>query len=259
MARVISIVNQKGGVGKTTTAINVGAALGALGARVLIVDLDPQANATSGLGIRYREVPHGVYEAIAGMVPTVDAIRESGRGGVHVLPSTPNLAGANVELVNVDRREFRLADALAQVADRYDYLLIDCPPSLGLLTINALTAADEVLIPVQCEYFSLEGLGQLLETIGLVRDNLKSDLNVLGVVLTMYDLDNELATSVLYEIYKHFPHRIFRSVVPRNVKLAEAPSFGRSIFEHSKDSNGAKAYHRLAREIHHVSNKHTHE
>jgi len=258
MARVISIVNQKGGVGKTTTAINVGVALGSIGARVLIVDLDPQANATSGLGINYRTIPHGVYEAISGQVRTVDAIRESGRPGLHVLPSTQNLAGANVELVTVDRREFRLADALAQVADRYDYLLIDCPPSLGLLTVNALTAADEVLIPVQCEYYSLEGLGQLLETIDLVRNNLKASLSVLGVVLTMYDMDNELAVSVLNEIYQHFPHRIFRSVVPRNVKLAEAPSFGRTIFEHSKESSGAKAYHRLAREIHHHKN-HRHD
>lgn len=250
MARIISIVNQKGGVGKTTTAINVGVALGQQGNRVLIVDLDPQANATSGLGVDYRTIPHGVYETLSGKVRTIDAIRESGRSGIHILPSTPNLAGASVELVTEDRREFKLIDALSQVADQYDYLLIDCPPSLGLLTINALTAADEVLIPVQCEYYSLEGLGQLLETIELVRQNLKSDLSILGVVLTMFEHDSGLAQSVFEEVYKHFPHRIFRSVVPRNVKLAEAPSFGRTIFEHSKDSDGARAYHRLAREIH---------
>ncbi len=250
MARIISIVNQKGGVGKTTTAINVGVALGSIGARVLIVDLDPQANATSGLGVDYRTIPHGVYEALSGKVRTVDAIRDSGKSGIHVLPSTPNLAGANVELVTEERREYKLADAIGQVGDRYDYLLIDCPPSLGLLTVNALAAADEVLIPVQCEYYSLEGLGQLLETIELVRQNLKTDLSILGVVLTMYEHDSELARGVFDEVYRHFPHRIFRSVVPRNVKLAEAPSFGRSIFEHSKDSDGARAYHRLAREIH---------
>ncbi|MBI4092983.1 MAG: ParA family protein [Candidatus Kerfeldbacteria bacterium] len=250
MARKISIVNQKGGVGKTTTAINVGAALANHDHKVLIVDLDPQANATSGLGIDYRQVEHGVYEALSGQVPTVDAIRESGRPNIHVLPATQNLAGANVELVTVERREWRLAEALEPVVHRYDYLLVDCPPSLGLLTVNALTAADEVLIPVQCEYLALEGLGQLLETIELVKQNLKPDLNVLGVVMTMFEDDHELSHSVFHEIYKHFPHHIFRVVIPRNVKLAEAPSFGKSIFEHSRDSSGARAYHRLAREIH---------
>ncbi len=255
MARIISIVNQKGGVGKTTTAINIAAALSHHGHRVLIVDLDPQANATSGLGIDYREVEHGVYEALSGQVKTVDAIRDSGRQGIHLLPATQNLAGANVELVNADRREWRLAEALKPVADKYDYLLIDCPPSLGLLTVNALTAADEVLIPVQCEYYALEGLGQLLETIELVRQNLKPELSVLGVVLTMYQDESELSQGVFHEVYKHFPHRIFRSVVPRHVKLAEAPSFGRSIFEHSRDSSGARAYKRLAREIHAIKER----
>lgn len=250
MARKISIVNQKGGVGKTTTAINVAAALSHHGHRVLVVDLDPQANATSGYGIDYRQIPHGVYEALAGSVPTVDTIRDTGRPGVHVLPSTPNLAGATVELVTVDRREWRLAEALKPVLDRYDYVLIDCPPSLGLLTINALTAADEILIPVQCEYYSLEGLSQLLETIELVKQNLKTDLSILGLVMTMYEDESELAQAVFHEIYQHFPHRVFRTVVPRNVKLAEAPSFGRSIFEHSNDSSGARAYRRLAHEIH---------
>ncbi|MBI4426820.1 MAG: ParA family protein [Candidatus Kerfeldbacteria bacterium] len=249
MARKISIVNQKGGVGKTTTAINVGAALANHGHQVLIVDLDPQANATSGFGIDYRQIPHGVYEALAGSVPTVDTIRATGRPGVHVLPSTPNLAGATVELVTVERREWRLADALGPVAERYDYVLIDCPPSLGLLTINALTASDEILIPVQCEYYSLEGLSQLLETIELVKQNLKPNLSVLGLVMTMYEDENQLAQAVFHEIYQHFPHRVFRTVVPRNVKLAEAPSFGRSIFEHSRDSSGARAYRRLAHEI----------
>ncbi len=250
MARKISIVNQKGGVGKTTTAVNVGAALADHGHRVLIVDLDPQANATSGFGIDYRQIPHGVYEALAGSVPTVDAIRETGRDGIHVLPATPNLAGATVELVTVERREWRLADAIAPVADRYDYILIDCPPSLGLLTVNALTAADEVLIPVQCEYFALEGLGQLLETIELVKQNLKTELRVLGVVLTMFEEGSQLTQAVFDDVYRNLPHRMFRVVIPRHIKLAEAPSFGRSIFEHSRDSSGARAYRRLARDIH---------
>lgn len=249
MGRVISIVNQKGGVGKTTTAINVGAALGSRGQRVLVVDLDPQANATSGLGTDYRTIRHGTYEVLAGSVPAQQAIRETGRKGLYLLPATQNLAGATVELVTVDRREFRLAEALKPVAVHYDFLLIDCPPSLGLLTVNALTAASEALIPVQCEYFALEGLGQLLGTIDLVRKNLKADLNILGVVLTMFVMESPLAQGVFHEVYKHVPHRIFRSVVPRNEALAEAPSFGRSIFEHRKDSHGARAYSRLAREI----------
>lgn len=251
MARIISIVNQKGGVGKTTTAINTAVALASHGRRVLVVDLDPQANATSGLGIDYRNVQHGVYEALAGEVRLVDAIRPSGRARVDLLPATPNLAGATVELVTVDRREFRLADALQEVADDYDVMIIDCPPTLGLLTVNALTAADEVLIPVQCEYYSLNGLDQLLDTIHLVRENLKPDLRVLGLVLTMYDEANPLSLAVFHGIYEHAPYRVFRSVVPRNYQLAEAPSFGRSIFEHNADSHGARAYRRLAREILH--------
>ncbi|MBI5404787.1 MAG: ParA family protein [Candidatus Kerfeldbacteria bacterium] len=249
MARIISIVNQKGGVGKTTTAINTAIALAHHGHRVLLVDLDPQANATSGLGIDYRKVEQGVYEALAGDIRPVDAIRASGRERVDILPATPNLAGATVELVTVDRREFRLADALGELNDLYDVIVIDCPPSLGLLTVNALTAADEVLIPVQCEYFSLDGLDQLLDTIHLVRENLKADLKVLGIVLTMYEEASPLTSGVFHGIYQHSPYRVFRSVVPRNFHLAEAPSYGRSIFEHQHDSDGARAYRRLAREI----------
>ncbi len=256
MARIISIVNQKGGVGKTTTAINTAAALASHGQQVLLVDADPQANATSGLGIDYRAVTNGVYEALIGAVPTTDAVCMDVRPGIDVLPATVNLAGANVELVTVDRREFRLADALATLVNEYDYIVIDCPPSLGLITVNALTAAHEVLIPVQCEYYALEGLGQLLETIELVRQNLNPNLEVLGAVLTMYELDNQLAHGVFQEVYKHFPHRIFRSVVPRNLQLAEAPSFGRSIFEHNRESSGARAYHRLAKEIHQTKERH---
>lgn len=249
MTRTISIVNQKGGVGKTTTAINVAAALSQHGQRVLVVDIDPQANATSGLGVDYRAVRHGSYEVVVGLAPAVAAILHA-KPGIDLLPATLNLAGANVELVNLARREFRLADALDPVIGKYHYVLIDCPPSLGLLTVNALTAAQEVLIPVQCEYYALEGLSQLLETIELVRQNLKSDLKILGAVLTMFEQQHELSQNVFHEIHQHFPHRVFRVVVPRHVKLAEAPSFGQSIFEHSRDSDGARAYKRLARDIH---------
>lgn len=249
MARIISVVNQKGGVGKTTTAINVAAALSQHGQRVLVVDIDPQANATSGLGVDYRTVRHGSYEVLVGLAPAAAAVRQA-KPGVDLLPATLNLAGANVELVNLARREFRLADALDPVVGKYHYVLIDCPPSLGLLTVNALTAAQEVLIPVQCEYYALEGLSQLLETIELVRQNLRSDLKILGAVLTMFEHQHQLSHNVFHEIYQHFPHRVFRVVVPRHVKLAEAPSFGRSIFEHSRDSDGARAYRRLARDIH---------
>lgn len=249
MARIISIVNQKGGVGKTTTAINTAVALAHHGHRVLIVDLDPQANATSGLGVDYRQVRSGVYEALAGDVATSDVVMASGRAGVDLLPSTPGLAGATVELVTVDRREYRLADALADVEPLYDVIVIDCPPSLGLLTVNALTAAHEVLIPVQCEYYSLDGLDQLLDTIHLVRENLKPELKVLGIVLTMYEAESPLSHGVFHGVYQHSPYRVFRSVVPRHLKLAEAPSFGRTIFEHGAETHGARAYRRLAREI----------
>jgi len=252
MARIISIVNQKGGVGKTTTAINTAVALADHGRRVLLVDLDPQANATSGLGVDHKSLSHGVYEAIAGSVRPVDAIQPSVRERLDVLPATPNLAGATVELVNVDRREYRLADVLQEIVLDYDVIVVDCPPSLGLLTVNALTAADEVLIPVQCEYFSLDGLDQLLDTIHLVRENLKPTLTVLGILLTMYEAESPLTHAVFHGIYQHAPYRVFRSVVPRHLKLAEAPSHGRSIFEHSADSHGARAYRRLAREILHV-------
>ncbi len=250
MARIIAIANQKGGVGKTTTAINVSVALGALGQRVLIVDLDPQANATSGFGLDYRLVDVGAYESIVEGAHPVDAIQPAVRAGVDLLPATPNLAGANVELVELDRREFRLADALALVGDDYDYVLIDCPPSLGLLTVNALAAADEVLIPVQTEFYALQGIEQLLETIELVRENLKTDLAILGAVMTMFDDDNRLAKSIFHDVYRTFPHRVFRVVIPRHHALAEAPSLGLTIFEHSKTSHGAKAYRRLAHEIH---------
>ena len=249
MAQIISIVNQKGGVGKTTTALNLGAALAQLGSRVLLVDLDPQANATSGLGVNWRELSAGVYEAITGTHSFRQVILSTGRDDYHLAPATQDLAGANVELVSLPNREMKLREALLEIRHDYDHILIDCPPSLGLLTVNGLTAADHILIPVQAEYYALEGLGQLLSTIELVRQGLRPDLNILGAVLTMFDGRNKLSSDIMQELYKFFPQKIFRSVVPRVVKLAEAPSFGKTIFEYDRNGKGANAYDRLAREI----------
>lgn len=249
MAQIISIVNQKGGVGKTTTAVNLGAYLAHFGKFVLLVDMDPQANATSGLGIDHRNLEKGIYEAISGEASFRNIVTNTPVEGYKVAPATVSLAGANVELVNVDRREFRLYDALLEARNDYDYIIIDCPPSLGLLTINSLTAADHVFIPVQAEYYALEGLGQLLETIKLVQDNLKPDLKILGAVITMFDSRVGLSDAILKELYQYFPNKIFRSVIPRNVRLAEAPSHGLPILHYDNKSKGAKAYERLAREL----------
>lgn len=249
MARVISVVNQKGGVGKTTTAVNLAVYLAALGRYVLLVDLDPQANATSGIGIRHQELTHGLYEALSGVTDFRSVVLAHELDGLRIAPSTNNLAGANVELVNAERREFRLYDVMGEVRHEYDYIIIDCPPSLGLLTINGLVAADELLIPVQAEYYALEGLGQLMSTIAMIRENLKPDLAVLGAVLTMYDGRNKLSEQVMHELYRYFPNKIFRSVIPRNVRLTEAPSYGKSILHYDPKSKGAKAYERLAREL----------
>ncbi|USN53289.1 MAG: ParA family protein [Candidatus Nomurabacteria bacterium] len=249
MARIISIVNQKGGVGKTTTAINLGAYLAHYGARVLLIDLDPQANATSGLGIKHRELERGVYETLLGAAALSEIIQPTAHDRYHIAPATVSLAGANVELVNMDGREGQLDRAIPEIAEQYDYVLIDNPPSLGMLTINGLTAAREVLIPVQCEYLALEGLSQLLETIQLVKESIQPNVEVLGAVLTMYDSRYKLSDAVLQELYRYFPNRIFRTVIPRNVHLAEAPSHGRPILKHDPDSRGARAYSRLAREV----------
>ncbi|MFA5062345.1 MAG: ParA family protein [Patescibacteria group bacterium] len=249
MSRIISIVNQKGGVGKTTTAVNLAAALSETGKFVLLVDLDPQGNATSGLGIKYQDLEKGLYHTLSGESRLHDIVHNTAHAGLRVAPATPDLAGANVELVNMEGRERKLADVLVEAEHAYDYIIIDCPPSLGILTLNGLIAADHILIPVQAEYYALEGLGQLLKTIEMVRENLKPNLNVLGAVLTMYDSRNSLSEEIMHELYKFFPDNIFRSVIPRTVRLAEAPSFGQSIFHYDPSSKGSKAYERLAREL----------
>lgn len=249
MAKIISIVNQKGGVGKTTTAVNLGAYLSYLGKNVLLVDIDPQANATSGLGIDHKNLEHGVYEALLGQKLVTDVVKRTIQSNYHVAPATLSLAGAGVEMVSLDDREFRLARILEEVKNEYDYIIIDGPPSLGLLTVNSLVASDEVLIPIQSEYFALEGLSQLLETIALVQNNLKPNLGIMGAVITMFDRRNKLSEAVMEELYKYFPNRIFRSVIPRSVRLAEAPSYGRSILHYDPKSKGGRAYENLAREI----------
>ncbi len=249
MAHVVSVVNQKGGVGKTTTSLSLAAYLAEAGKFVLLIDLDPQANATSGLGLDYKTIPAGSYEMLIGAARARDVIRQTAHEGLKIIPATPALAGATVELVNAEEREHFLRKALLEARHDFDYVIIDNPPSLGMLTINGLTAAESVLIPVQAEYYALEGLGQLLETVNLVRDNLNPNLNVLGAIITMYDSRTRLSQEVLEELYKYFPDKIFRSVIPRSVRLAEAPSFGKTILHYDPSSKAARAYERLAREF----------
>lgn len=250
MARIYTIVNQKGGVGKTTTAINLGAYLGYYGQRVLLVDIDPQANATSSLGVEKSTVRSGTYEILIRSASVGPQILHNPRLKLSLLPSTPALAGAEVELVEITQREFRLREALRTVRDRYDYILVDCPPSLGLLTVNGLTSAQNgVIIPVQCEYLALEGLGQLTQTIGRVRSGLFPNLEVRGVVLTMFDGRTRLASDVVSEVRKYFPDQVFETVIPRSIRLAEAPSYGIPISIYAPESTAAKAYASLAREL----------
>jgi chromosome partitioning protein len=249
MAVVVAVANQKGGVGKTTTAVNIAAALAAAGKYVLIVDLDSQANATSGLGIDHKVLDRSVYDALIGAAEFRSVIQPTAYTGLKIAPAHSALAGAQIELVELDRREHRLTEALLEVRNDYDVILLDCPPSLGLITVNALTASDAVLIPVQAEYYALEGLGQLLETINLVKENLNPKLEILGACITMFDSRVRLSQSILEELYKYFPNKIFRSVIPRTVRLAEAPSFGQAITSYDPGSKAASAYERLAREI----------
>lgn len=250
MGRIYTLVNQKGGVGKTTTVINLGAYLAYYGQRVLLVDLDPQANATSCLGVDKRNVKSGTYDVIIGASPALSNVLHNPRLKISLLPSSPALAGAEVELVSELARENRLKEALQPIVERYDYILIDCPPSLGLLTLNGIVAAqDGVIIPVQCEYLALEGIGQLTQTIQRIRAALFPALGIRGVVLTMFDGRTKLSNDVVAEVTNHFPNQVFKTVIPRSIRLAEAPSYGQPISTYSPSSAGAHAYASLAREV----------
>ncbi len=249
MTRIYSLVNQKGGVGKTTTAINLGAFLGQFGQKVLLVDLDPQANATSSLGINKYTVESGTYEMLIGDHTTPNILHNP-KLKLSLLPSSPSLAGAEIELIDTPKREFRLREILKAFSDRYDYILIDCPPSLSLLTVNGLMAArDGVLIPVQCEYLALEGIGQLTQTLNRIRASLYPELKIRGVILTMFDGRTNLATDVVNEVRKVFPNQVLQAIIPRSIRLAEAPSYGLPITNYAPESNAAKSYAALAREI----------
>jgi chromosome partitioning protein len=249
MGKIISIANQKGGVGKTTTAINLAASLAAIEHPTLVIDLDPQSNTTSGLGIEPKTVVNSIYEVMIGGVDVNDAIRDTELPYLDLIPAHINLVGAEIEMVDRNQRERILANAIEGLSKKYDFVIIDCPPSLGLLTINSLTASNSVLIPVQCEYFALEGLGQLLNTIKIVRQHLNTELEIEGVLLTMYDTRTRLSNQVAEEVQRYFDDKVFKTVITRNVRLAEAPSFGKPALLYDATSVGAKNYLSLAREI----------
>ena len=249
MGRVVSICNQKGGVGKTTTAINLGSSLASLGRKVLIIDLDSQANATSGLGIDKRSADASVYEVLLGQEPLASAVKSTAVNNLSIVPSKPALAGVEVELVGVEQREFRLREAVGSVRESFDFILIDTPPSLGLLTINSLAASDTVLIPLQCEYYAMEGLSQLLETVHLVQENLNPALKIEGILLTMADYRTKLTEQVIGEVRNFFGVKVFKTIVPRAIRLSEAPGFGKSITEYDPTSVGAVSYINLAKEV----------
>ena len=248
MGKVISIANQKGGVGKTTTTVNLGTILAKKGKKVLLIDTDPQGNATSGLGIT-KEVENSTYDILVGDVEFANVIQESTVKNLKICPSNIGLAGAEVELVSMMSREQRLKTKLDLIKDKFDYILIDCPPSLGLVTLNAFTASDSVLIPVQCEYFALEGLGQLLNTVNLVKKHLNKNLEIEGALLTMYDARTNLSNQVVKEVKKYFEDKVYKTVIPRNVRLSEAPSYGMPITIYDPRSKGAKAYEKFAKEL----------
>ena len=247
MGKIIAVVNQKGGVGKTTTAVNLTAALHDLGLNVLLCDFDPQANATSGLGVDKRKVKKDVYDTVVNGIPTVEAIVTTKYGDV--LPSSADLAGAAVELISLPNPNHRLLNALQQVKDQYDLILIDCPPSLEMLTLNGLAAADGILVPVQCEYYALEGLSDLMSTLRMVKKRINPALEIFGVALTMFDGRTNFSTQVAQEVRRHFPGKVYSTVIPRNVRLAEAPSHGLPVTAYDRSSKGAVAYRNMAEEI----------
>ncbi len=249
MSRIFAVANQKGGVGKTTTAVNLATCFALAGQKVLVVDFDPQGQATSGLGLEKNNLPRTIYSCLFNLSAPAELIQETGIQNLRVIPANIDLAGAEIELVEVSQREDRLRRILENVRKRFDFILIDCPPSLGILTVNALVAADSIIIPVQCEYYALEGLSQLVKSINLVQAGLNPHLSIEGVVLTMNDIRTNLSQQVINEVRNFFQDKVFRTVIPRNVRLAEAPSFGQSIIQYDIRSTGAEAYTRLAREI----------
>ena len=248
MGKVISVANQKGGVGKTTTTVNLSTLLAKKGKKVLLIDTDPQGNATSGLGVT-KELENSVYDILVGEIGFDETIQETAIKNLKICPSNISLAGAEVELVSMMSREQRLKTKLDVIKDQYDYILIDCPPSLGLITLNAFTASDSVLIPVQCEYFALEGLGQLLNTVNLVKKHLNKNFEIEGALLTMYDARTNLSNQVVKEVKKYFENKVYKTVIPRNVRLSEAPSYGMPISIYDARSKGAKAYDKLTKEF----------
>lgn len=249
MAQIISVANQKGGVGKTTTTVNLGACLASLGKKVLLVDMDAQGNATSGVGIRKPDVTQDIYDVLVNELPIADATLVTEHENLSIVPATLQLAGAEIELTSMMARESRLKGSLADVTDLYDYILIDCPPSLGHLTINSFTASDSILIPVQCEYYALEGLSQLLNTVRLVQKHFNPELEIEGVLLTMYDARTNLGNEVVAEVRKYFREKVYETIIPRNIRLSEAPSHGMPIIDYDPRSRGAEVYQALAKEV----------